>query len=447
MPAAKPFVFVSHASSNKPQVKPIVDALLAAGLRVFVDNPQEMGYRGDELLKFDSLHAGQGDYTHQLAAYVRSAGCVLACLSSATSTASSEWLRELIIGEENQTLVSCRIERFDFAKLGTRWNAQHALNVLPDESGTIPPGRLDALVRDVRLKLGLGGGITSTGPRSDYLTYLVDRDMQEAAFQSLARTVRREHGVRPVLFAGPRNELTDGFLARLGSAACTIFEHAWKQYLVSWPYGCALDEFDIAYRSLLAKEMEAFDETDAGLSRSLIDNNRPVALIHNLSAEAWDVHDGARLKAWLSFWRRMATSLTGVSVVPLIQLDFPPAQPGWQRNADQNAQLECPPDGFLLSLTRRVSNRRIWESVCKLSTMSDGSSGGLTVLRMLPPILPHEADNWVRRLGGQYPSPPLQLAVNGLFSSRRAKQHGVNHETFSKALVPVLDGVTTARAE
>jgi hypothetical protein len=63
MATAQPFVFVSHASRRKPLIKPIVDALLEAKIRVFVDNPQEMGYGGAELRQFVRLQAGQGAYT------------------------------------------------------------------------------------------------------------------------------------------------------------------------------------------------------------------------------------------------------------------------------------------------------------------------------------------------------------------------------------------------
>jgi hypothetical protein len=96
-------------------------------------------------------------------------------------------------------------------------------------------------------------------------------------------------------------------------------------------------------------------------------------------------------------------------------------------------------------LNRRITNRRIWEAVRTLEAKYGAAASGFTVLPILSPILPHETKSWVLRMSGEGSPSRLQLAVDALFASGQAKQHGVNHETFSKAMVPVLDEVARAR--
>ena len=51
------FVFISHAGQDKPRVKPLVDALRAAGLKIWLDNPVAAGYSAEEVAGFYRIRA------------------------------------------------------------------------------------------------------------------------------------------------------------------------------------------------------------------------------------------------------------------------------------------------------------------------------------------------------------------------------------------------------
>ena len=53
------FVFVSHATKDKPLLRPMVQSLLDAGLKVWLDVPAKLGYGADEVeRRFYRLRAG-----------------------------------------------------------------------------------------------------------------------------------------------------------------------------------------------------------------------------------------------------------------------------------------------------------------------------------------------------------------------------------------------------
>ncbi len=54
------FVFVSHANADKGAIRHIVDALITANRKVWLDNPAAMGYASDEIdAYFHRIHAGR----------------------------------------------------------------------------------------------------------------------------------------------------------------------------------------------------------------------------------------------------------------------------------------------------------------------------------------------------------------------------------------------------
>ena len=52
------FVFVSHASPDKKRLRPVVDAVLEAGLKVWIDNPAAAGYSDVEIERLHRVRAG-----------------------------------------------------------------------------------------------------------------------------------------------------------------------------------------------------------------------------------------------------------------------------------------------------------------------------------------------------------------------------------------------------
>ena len=44
------FVLVSHASPDKKKIRHVVDALIASGEKIWLDNPMAMGYCEEEIV-------------------------------------------------------------------------------------------------------------------------------------------------------------------------------------------------------------------------------------------------------------------------------------------------------------------------------------------------------------------------------------------------------------
>jgi hypothetical protein len=76
------FVFVSHARQDKPKIRHIVDALIAAGIKVWVDDAAAMGYDTADIKRhFVRLHANRR-WLDEIDEAVRNAGAVLVCFSN-----------------------------------------------------------------------------------------------------------------------------------------------------------------------------------------------------------------------------------------------------------------------------------------------------------------------------------------------------------------------------
>src|SRR5260370_1271551 len=88
------FVFVSHASQEKRQIRHIVDALIADGRKVWLDDPAAMGYGADDIsLHFIRLHADRR-WHDEIDEAVREAGAVLVCFSKRFNETRDVWQDE-----------------------------------------------------------------------------------------------------------------------------------------------------------------------------------------------------------------------------------------------------------------------------------------------------------------------------------------------------------------
>jgi hypothetical protein len=116
------FVFVSHASEDKPRVRPLVQALAFLGLKVWIDRP---GY-GQSHFNFDQAfierYTIQGlrpgaDFDQQISEALRESGAVLACLSRALSKDRQVLVHELVIAKNRQKLIACIMDDLPFSDL------------------------------------------------------------------------------------------------------------------------------------------------------------------------------------------------------------------------------------------------------------------------------------------------------------------------------------------
>ena len=75
------FVFLSHASKDKPLLGELVEALIDAGIKIWIDVPTELGYSARDIeVHFYRLRAG-GRWEDEIDDAKRKAACILVCWS------------------------------------------------------------------------------------------------------------------------------------------------------------------------------------------------------------------------------------------------------------------------------------------------------------------------------------------------------------------------------
>ena len=76
------FVFVSHASRDKPLIRFVVEALVDSGIGVWLDNPEAVGFSPDYIQQnFQRLKPGPR-WLDQIHDALEASKCVLACCTA-----------------------------------------------------------------------------------------------------------------------------------------------------------------------------------------------------------------------------------------------------------------------------------------------------------------------------------------------------------------------------
>ncbi|PJG53331.1 hypothetical protein CVM73_20710 [Bradyrhizobium forestalis] len=124
------YVFISHASPDKPRIKPIIVALRKAGLQVWLDNPVAAGFSASEVESFHRIRAG-GRWEDEIDEAKKQAACILVCWSSHAVTdgvvSGKEritWLEEAGYARAEQKLLACTIDEVSPTALPGTHSAQ-----------------------------------------------------------------------------------------------------------------------------------------------------------------------------------------------------------------------------------------------------------------------------------------------------------------------------------
>ncbi|MNO85071.1 hypothetical protein D3C76_764310 [compost metagenome] len=115
-------VFISHASEDKPRVRPLVQALALEGLSLWLDRPGSgaNNFQLDEafIRRYDiqGLLAGE-DWDDQLLEAHRTCGAVLACISDALCKDRHVLADEIVLARYAGKLVACRVDNLAYGQL------------------------------------------------------------------------------------------------------------------------------------------------------------------------------------------------------------------------------------------------------------------------------------------------------------------------------------------
>jgi len=457
------YVFVSHANPDKKKIRHIVDALIAAGEKIWLDNPAAMGFGEAEINQhFHRIKAG-GRWRDEIDEALRTAGAVLVCWSERAKEDRKVWQSEATYARVEKKLVACRIDDVDPTALPDDYAAEQMPDLRLDFPGTgrtsfmgmsvsrqpRPPAEVEAtmrlLLQDVRIKLSGRAGLRIAGRplRDPFMPFLINRTDQESVVGGAIEDVAAEAGVRPFVIAGPENECLDEFLERLRrhTSPQRLRNGAWHEITVEWPSKRAPSEFATEFSRRLARQLGLPERsTMTVIAKALAERDRPVAVVSLMRAEEWELAEPKRINAWLSLWQSLGEDAHRVSVLPILTLTMSPAEPGW---------TTCP-SGTCPGAT--VSNRQIWSEVQGLQA----ANRGLTVFSFLspkqkplpglaaPPVLhPVRKGDAARWLSERFEMMSVErdeakAIIDRVFGTKSAATHGVSLSAFATAVKPLF---------
>jgi tetratricopeptide (TPR) repeat protein len=172
------YVFISHASPDKLLLKPVIEALLKAGLKIWIDNPAAAGFGADEVDQFHRIRAGNR-WEDEIDHAKKEAACILVCWSKHAVTdgvlAGKErltWLEEAGYARAAQKLVACTVDNVSPAALPGTHSAQQLPCLDPDT----PIDRWNAVMRtvvsDIKRKIEQHHGTLWAGAKTAVSMYI-----------------------------------------------------------------------------------------------------------------------------------------------------------------------------------------------------------------------------------------------------------------------------------
>ena len=443
------FVFVSHASDDKPRIRHLVDALIARGHKVWLDQPLKLGYAPEEVrAHFHRLHAGRS-YLDEIDEALRAASVVVVCFSRHFSkTTRQTWHDEAGVARALGKLVPCRVDDFKLDEIASNYQFQQMPDVSIERPAPQVAAALQLLIDDIERKLSAQAvaGLAGRGQskRDEFAPFLVDRTDQEEAVGEALAELGKDGGVRAFFIAGPENECLEEFIARLEKRTCAARlgqGRSWLSRRVEWPRPDATPDFARAYQRRLALALGRDTEpTDAGIAAALAAKGRPVAVISLLVPSEWQADEAVRMRDWLAFWARIARQSQRFAALPLICLKMPPADPGWRDGPPGPAEGAAPADAQIRAGVKKLN--RPPGRLQSLFFSRPPEQAQLVCVPLLHPVSKGHAERWLwedsiaEQLGRD--EERARAAIADLFGSKTAERHGIPLRKFAQGLAPLF---------
>ncbi len=124
------YIFISHADIDKQRIQPIINALLSAGIPIWVDRPDAMGLVGNDLV-VEGIRSGK-DWDAEIRDALQHASSILFFLSlnSCKPERSDSLYREFDHGLLNDNLVIARIDDIPRNQLAGSFRIRQGINLI-----------------------------------------------------------------------------------------------------------------------------------------------------------------------------------------------------------------------------------------------------------------------------------------------------------------------------
>jgi hypothetical protein len=149
-----PYVFVSHANPDKASIRPLIEALLDAGIELWIDRPEEIGL-GKRHLLCGRILAGK-DWRREIDRALEGCSCVLFVLSKHSNSyeRSDVLVREFEYGKGKELLVIAQIGTIEYWQLNPFFRTRQSIDIYGDPAEgdglTLRPDKLQILIADLQ---------------------------------------------------------------------------------------------------------------------------------------------------------------------------------------------------------------------------------------------------------------------------------------------------------
>lgn len=472
-------VFVSHAAADKKRLRPLLEALLDYGHKLFIDRPADIGFDRAFVRRWNIREIDLADeWSESLDRWLAAADVVLGCFSLRMAEAGPVLERELSYAVRERKLVSCLIDDVDFddlpeqilgVRLGDLQLRKLDLPALARARPKAPAEQSEAeeaAVEDARLiaaavkKRAASVQFRSSERRADAQAAFdpsslsfVDRRPQKVAFQNVMVARPNASGVTLMLLAGPENECLDQFIDRI--TGYPELSAGPTPHLVrpSWPMDLPPSAFDEEFLDCLAEALRLAPPADhAAVAEALCLLPQPILCVCDALLTEWRPEDLERLQRLDAFWRRVLDAApSALRVIATLSTVMDRAEPGWQSR-------EVPPDSLSaterlldrLGWARRCSNRRFVSVAKALGPDGAPQVGALTAevdfVELLQPIQQRHVNEWLAEYAPGS-GVGVKRAFSELFATPKAKRWGVSMEAFLEKAEEVFAERSGARRE
>lgn len=333
-----PFVFISHASDDKPRIAPLVVQLQRAGLRIWFDRPDEISpnFQAD-----GSIEVGD-NWRTSIDDALGECGCVLVFWSKHTTRDRSVLQDEAATGLEEKKLIQVFLDPGLHAQIDRIYTRHQGVELFKAVDGKASDAAIQRIVDAIQRKIeshkyradvdGPARKRSQDIPRA-LRPYIVDRHSQinraRSAISGLIAKFPRDHppaaGARPAFVVlGKDIDCPERLTERLqhvdGPALCVGKDQPhwgeWNDDIgLDWPTNKSAKPATV--HSLVAHVLEG----NAGAF------DRPgcvVATIKSLRS-----NEASFVEAWLSAWDQAFRDAPATVALPVLIVDRKAVENGW----------------------------------------------------------------------------------------------------------------------
>lgn len=436
------FIYVAHVKEDKPKLRTILDQLITAGHKIWLDNPRHeaLGYSAefirDHIYQLEDGVSWRSDMKQAL----YDASCILVCFSEELTSEEVDhkvFRKELDFADTSKKLVTCRLDDVDPDKLKRRYGEHQMYNILDKETGE---KSRELLIRRIQkiMKDHQYNNSKRRNPSNIHHVYLIDRHEQQYTIDETLKEVDGNGGnVQPFILGAPINECLDEFIDRIcwyNDVTPKRDSEIWKKIYIQWPDQSKPMQFEKSYRYQLVSKMELSDSNNDAICSSLRES-APLAIISRMDAQDWNKQT---LNDWIKFWSNISRIVNDFQIYPILGIDMPIPKRNWHEK-----ERECPD-----LWAGKIRTLAMWNEIKSLCS-EDVNDLKSKIIPILPTIRRRRVKDWLNDvIGDSFDTEQVKVLgenVEKIYEKKRWFRKPLDlrylpHEDIAQGLKPVIDG-------